>query len=91
MFCLESELLELFKKFEIKGLKCGSIPKGNFVALEGSNLQLIIDYAKNNKILKEKRPHKILLIGTGSLHNPFFVNQKLTIPSIAHAVSLEVA
>ncbi len=44
-----------------------------------------------NKILKEKRPHKILLIGTGSLHNPFFVNQKLTIPSIAHAVSLEVA
>ena len=50
MFCLESELLELFKKFEIKGLKCGSIPKGNFVALEGSNLQLIIDYAKNNKI-----------------------------------------
>lgn len=42
------------------------------------------------KIAKEKKAHKILLVGTGSLHNPFFVNQKLTIPSIAHAISLEV-
>ena len=32
----------------------------------------------------------MLLIGTGSLHNPTIVNQKLTIPAIAHAVSLEV-
>lgn len=43
-----------------------------------------------NKIMKQKRPKKILLLGTGSLHNPFFVNQKLTIPAISHAVSLEV-
>ena len=43
-----------------------------------------------NKILKEKKYKKILLIGTGSLHNPFFVNQKLSIPAVAHAVSLEV-
>lgn len=44
-----------------------------------------------NKILKEKKDMKILLVGTGSLHNPFFVNQKLSIPAIAHAVSLEVS
>lgn len=43
-----------------------------------------------NKILKEKKACKMLLIGTGSLHNPTIVNQKLTIPAIAHAVSLEV-
>ena len=43
-----------------------------------------------NKILKQKKPKKILLIGTGSLHNPFLVNQKLSIPAIAHAISLEV-
>ena len=43
-----------------------------------------------NKILKQKKHQKILLVGTGSLHNPFFVNQKLTIPAVAHAVSLEV-
>jgi len=43
-----------------------------------------------NKILKDKKITKILLVGTGSLHNPFFVNQKLSIPAVAHAVSLEV-
>lgn len=43
-----------------------------------------------NKILKTKKYKKILLIGTGSLHSPTLVNQKSTIPSIAHAISLEV-
>lgn len=43
-----------------------------------------------NKILKQRKIKKILIIGTGSLHNPFFVNQKLSIPAVAHAVSLEV-
>ncbi len=45
-----------------------------------------------NKILKQKKhPKKILIIGTGSLHNPFFVNQNLSIPAVAHAVSLVVS
>lgn len=43
-----------------------------------------------NKILKTNRYRKILVIGTGSLHNPTLVNQKISIPAIAHAVSLEV-
>ena len=43
-----------------------------------------------NKVLKQKKIKKILCIGTGSLHNLFFVNQKLSIPAIAHAISLEV-
>jgi len=44
-----------------------------------------------NKLLKQKKARKILIVGTGSLHNPFFVNQRLTIPAISHAVSLEVS
>lgn len=43
-----------------------------------------------NKTLRNHRFKKILIIGTGSLHSPTFVNQKITIPAIAHAVSLEV-
>jgi len=43
-----------------------------------------------HKILKNNRYKKILIIGTGSLHSPTLVNQKITIPAIAHAVSLEV-
>lgn len=33
---------------------------------------------------------KVLIVATGSLHNPSVVNQKMPIPSIAHAISLEV-
>ncbi len=43
-----------------------------------------------NKILKNSRFKKILILGTGSLHSPTLVNQHLGIPAISHAVSLEV-
>ena len=43
-----------------------------------------------NKILNSKKYKKILIIATGALHSVTLVNQKLTIPSIAHAISLEV-
>lgn len=43
-----------------------------------------------NKILKNKRYKKILVVATGSLHSPVMCNQKNTIPAIAHAISLEV-
>ncbi len=42
------------------------------------------------KILKEKKYKKILLLATGALHCPTLVNQKLSIPAICHAISLEV-
>ena len=40
--------------------------------------------------MKEKKLKKVLLIATGALMNTTMVNQKLSIPSIAHAISLEV-
>lgn len=43
-----------------------------------------------NKILPSKKYKKILIIGTGALFSKTFVNQKVSIPAIAHAVSLEV-
>ena len=42
-----------------------------------------------SKVLNNKRYKKILIVGTGSLHSPVLVNQKKSIPSISHAVSLE--
>ena len=42
------------------------------------------------KILTNKKYKKILIIGTGALHSTTFVNQKMSIPAIAHAISLEV-
>lgn len=43
-----------------------------------------------NKVLKTKKYKKILVVATGSLHSKDTVNQKKSIPSIAHAISLEV-
>lgn len=43
-----------------------------------------------NNILKNKKYKKIIVIGTGSLHSPMLVNQKHSIPSVSHLISLEV-
>ena len=40
--------------------------------------------------MKNKKYKKVLLVATGALMSQTMVNQKLTIPSIAHAISLEV-
>ena len=43
-----------------------------------------------NKILKEKKNKKILVLATGSLHSQTIVNQHMALPAICHAISLEV-
>ena len=41
-------------------------------------------------IINKEKYKKVLLVGTGSLHSKTMVNQNLSIPSISHAISLEV-
>lgn len=43
-----------------------------------------------NKVFRNTRHKKILVIGTGALHSPGMVNQKNSVPAVAHAVSMEV-
>ena len=40
--------------------------------------------------MKKGKLKKVLLVATGALMSQTMANQKLTIPAIAHAVSLEV-
>ena len=40
--------------------------------------------------MRKGKISRVLLVATGGLMNPTMVNQKLSIPSIAHAISLEV-
>ena len=40
--------------------------------------------------MKKGEINRVLLVATGALMSPTMVNQKLSIPSIAHAISLEV-
>ena len=56
----------------------------------GSSGPVTLPLVLFNKILKSTKYKKILLIATGSLHSKDTTNQKKVIPSIAHAVSLEV-
>jgi len=44
-----------------------------------------------NKVFKEKKYKKILVLATGSLHSQILVNQHKVIPAICHAISLEVS
>ena len=41
-------------------------------------------------VLQNKKYKKILVVGTGALHSKTLVNQKEEIPSISHAIELEV-
>ena len=58
--------------------------------IEGGSGPVVVPLVLFNKILKETNYKKILVLATGSLHNPLMVNLKKSIPSITHAVSIEV-
>ncbi len=50
----------------------------------------LVSYSYIFNLMKEKKLKKVLLVATGSLHSTTMLNQKISIPSIAHAISLEV-
>ncbi len=50
----------------------------------------LVAYTHIFKEMQEHNLKKVLLVATGSLHSVSMVNEKHTIPSIAHAISLEV-
>ena len=56
----------------------------------GSSGPVTIPLVLFGNILQNKKYKKILVVATGSLHSPTLVNQKNSIPSTAHAISLEV-
>lgn len=70
---------------------CASvIYKENQNTFQGGSGPVVVPLVLFNKIIKEPKYHKILILATGSLHNPLMVNLKKSIPSICHAISIEV-
>lgn len=49
----------------------------------------LVAYSYIFEEMKKKKYKRVLLVATGALMSPTMVNQKMTIPSIAHAISLE--
>lgn len=50
----------------------------------------LVTYSYILNQMKSKKLKRVLLVATGALHSLTTVNQKLSIPAIAHAISLEV-
>ena len=56
----------------------------------GSACSALVNFGYIYEKLKSKKLKKVLIVPTGALFSPTLVFQKETIPSIAHAISLEV-
>lgn len=50
----------------------------------------LVAYSYVMDLMKKGKIKRVLLVATGALMSPSMVNEKQTIPSIAHAISLEV-
>ncbi len=61
-----------------------------YAGASGPSCLPLVSYSYIFDLMKKKEYRKVLLVGTGALMNSNMVNQKLSIPSIAHAISLEV-
>lgn len=54
----------------------------------GAGCLAITSYGYILKMMRDKKLNRVLLCGTGALLNPLIVNQKETVPSICHVISL---
>lgn len=90
--------LEIMKKvlYEEKKIKInnvidtGSIFYQDENVYAGSSGPVCLPLVLFDYILRQNTYKKILVVGTGSLHSIMSCNLKLPIPSISHAISLEV-
>lgn len=64
--------------------------KENQNTCSGGSGPAVLPLVLFSKIINNNKYKKILIVGTGSLHSLVMVNQKCTIPTISHVVSLEV-
>ena len=55
----------------------------------GPTSSALVTYGHIINEMKKGKYKKVLLVATGALMCPTMINQKLTIPSISHAISLE--
>ena len=89
----EEYQMDIKEKLEDAGSIIYDREKQSHVKAGGSGpacLPLVLYTDIINK-MKSKKLNKVLLVATGALMSPTMINQKLSIPSISHAISMEVA
>ena len=61
-----------------------------FAGGSGPVCSALVNFGYIYKIMKERKIKKVLIVPTGALFSPTMFFQKMSLPAIAHAVSLEV-
>ncbi|MBR3198652.1 MAG: stage V sporulation protein AD [Bacilli bacterium] len=65
------------------------LEKKEYAGASGPACAPLVTYSYVFNQMKKGKYKKVLLVATGALMSPTMVNQRLTIPAIAHAISLE--
>lgn len=91
-YMIEEYNIDLKDKIEDAGSIIYDRKKQEVVKAGGSGPACIalVTFTDIIKKMKENKLKKVLLVATGALMSPTMNNQKLSIPSIAHAICLEV-
>ncbi len=87
---LEEYLKKILKSIVNNIIDSGSIFYKDDNIYAGASGPACLPFVLFDYILPQKKYKKILIVGTGSLHSIISSNLGIPIPSIAHAVSLEV-
>ena len=85
---LKSEGYDISKQHNDCGKLIFSKEQPVFAGGSGCGCCAVVTYGYIKKLLEEKKLKRVLVVATGALLNPLIVQQKETIPCIAHAVAL---
>lgn len=85
---LKSEGYDISKQHNDCGKLIFSDEQPVFSGGSGCGCCAVVTYGYIKKLLEEKKLKRVLVVATGALLNPLIVQQKETIPCIAHAVAL---
>ena len=90
-YMLEKYNINISKNYNDCGVMLYDLTKQEvFAGGSGPSCLPLVSYSKVYQQLKEGTLKRVLLIATGAIFSPTTLFQKLPIPSIAHAISLEV-
>lgn len=90
-YCKKEYNLDILDNYDDSATKIYNLNNdGVYAGGSGPSCLPLVVYSDIIPKMKEKKLKKVLLIATGALMSPTTFNQKMSIPSVSHAISLEV-
>lgn len=85
---LEEKRVMFKRNYDDCGVMIYSMDQPVFAGGSGAACSAVVSYGHIFEQMKKGKLKKVLIVATGALLNPMMIQQKETIPCIAHAVSL---